>query len=279
MQCILSQNSTWVQCIVTAMNAFTVDQSWRFWPGATYLEALPNCQTLKCIREAHRLLPKRNISYNFPHFFIAGYSKSASTSIYQFLNTHPEILPPHEKEPILFSDMCSYDRGKMDCPYGKQREYIHDILKVQQYVDSGGSLAPYQATPRIMDLGVHFAEILREYMPWLKLISSMREPISRTWLDNYPSDQLLLVQYEKVVAEDTQQKELSRIKKFIGINPSLNEDTLDFGRVNCRHCTINPDGWPMKEKVYRKLIELVMPDVLEIVRLIDLFDLGNGTMV
>ncbi|KAI8103396.1 hypothetical protein M9435_004735 [Picochlorum sp. BPE23] len=302
----------------------TVDQSWRFWPGATYLEALPNCQTLKCIREAHRLLPKRNISYNFPHFFIAGYSKSASTSIYQFLNTHPEILPPHEKEPILFSDMCSYDRGKMDCPYGKQREYIHDILKVQQYVDSGGSLAPYQATPRIMDLGVHFAEILREYMPWLKLISSMREPISRSmskyimakdkfesgclmnhtmvfclrrdreklfgnpknayysrplkaWLDNFPRDQLLLVQYEKVVAEDTQQKELSRIKKFIGINPSLNEDTLDFGRVNCRHCTINPDGWPMKEKVYRKLIELVMPDVLEIVRLIDLFDLGNGT--
>jgi hypothetical protein len=153
----------------------TVDQSWRFWPGATYLEALPNCQTLKCIREAHRLLPKRNISYNFPHFFIAGYSKSASTSIYQyatsctyvfsleytiiiimdlcrFLNTHPEILPPHEKEPILFSDMCSYDRGKMDCPYGKQREYIHDILKVQQYVDSGGSLAPYQATRRIMDV-------------------------------------------------------------------------------------------------------------------------------
>ncbi len=40
----------------------------------------------------------------------------------------------------------------MDCPYGKQREYIHDILKVQQYADSGGSLAAYQATPRIMDV-------------------------------------------------------------------------------------------------------------------------------
>ena len=65
----------------------TVDQAWRFWPGATYLEALPNCQTLKCIREAHRQLPKRNISYNFPHFFIAGYSKSASTSIYQYAMT------------------------------------------------------------------------------------------------------------------------------------------------------------------------------------------------
>lgn len=81
----------------------------------------------------------------------------------------------------------------------------------------------------------------------------------------------------QVVAEDTQKNELSRIKKFIGVDPSLNEDTLDFGRVNCRHCTINPDGWPMKEKVYRKLIELVIPDVLETVRLIDLFDLGNGT--
>ena len=80
----------------------------------------------------------------------------------------------------MFTDMCHYERGKMDCPYGKQREYIHDILKVQNFVDSGGQVAPYQATPRVMDLGTSFAEILREYMPWLKLVSSMREPISRS---------------------------------------------------------------------------------------------------
>jgi hypothetical protein len=84
--------------------------------------------------------------------FSLEYTIIITMDLCRFLNTHPEILPPHEKEPILFSDMCSYDRGKMDCPYGKQREYIHDILKVQQYVDSGGSLAPYQATPRIMDV-------------------------------------------------------------------------------------------------------------------------------
>lgn len=59
-----------------------VDNSWRFTPGMTYLDALASCQTLKCIREAHKL-PHGEAKYNFPHFFIAGYSKSASTSLYQ----------------------------------------------------------------------------------------------------------------------------------------------------------------------------------------------------
>lgn len=59
-----------------------VDNSWRFTPEMTYLDALASCQTLKCIREAHKL-PHGKAKYNFPHFFIAGYSKSASTSLYQ----------------------------------------------------------------------------------------------------------------------------------------------------------------------------------------------------
>ena len=73
-----------------------IDHSWRFKPEMGYLDALDTCQTLKCIREAHKI-PHKDIKYNFPHFFIAGYSKSASTSLYQYLNTHPETLPPKEK--------------------------------------------------------------------------------------------------------------------------------------------------------------------------------------
>ena len=73
------------------------------------------------------------------------------------------------------------------------------------------------------------------------------------------------MQYEEVVAKETQSGELTRLKEFLGLDVDAIGAELDFGRVKCRHCEINPEGWPMKEKVYRKLIELVMPDVLECV--------------
>lgn len=114
----------------------------------------------------------------------------------------------------------------------------------------------------------------------------------KAWLDNYPTDQILLLQvwmftdlfalysaalvlfatkvcfliltqYEEVVSPELQASQLKKLKKFIGVEDNLLGDELDSERVVCRHCTINPEGWPMKEKVYRKLLEMIMPDVLE----------------
>ena len=57
--------------------------------------------------------------------------------------------------------------------------------------------------------------------------------------------------------------ELRRLKEYIGVDPDASEDAMDMEKVNCRRCTINPDGHPLSEKVYRKLINQVKPDVAE----------------
>eukprot|EP00204_Picochlorum_oklahomense_P003435 CAMPEP_0118806404 /NCGR_PEP_ID=MMETSP1161-20130426/31523_1 /TAXON_ID=249345 /ORGANISM="Picochlorum oklahomensis, Strain CCMP2329" /LENGTH=109 /DNA_ID=CAMNT_0006735583 /DNA_START=48 /DNA_END=374 /DNA_ORIENTATION=- len=96
----------------------------------------------------------------------------------------------------------------------------------------------------------------------------------KAWLDNFPKEQLHLVQYEDLVGE-RQSEELIRLKEFIGVSVDGLPNELDFGDANCRHCRIQPEGWPMREKVYRRLIEKVKPDVLELVRLIDRYGMGN----
>lgn len=47
--------------------------------GQQFLQALASCTTLKCVKEAHRL-PRSPKQFNYPHFIIAGFQKSATTS-------------------------------------------------------------------------------------------------------------------------------------------------------------------------------------------------------
>lgn len=299
------------------------NMTWRFAPEVSFLEALPTCETLKCVRDAH-LQPHGDARFNFPHFIIAGYSKSASTSLYKYLIHHPEVIVPKVKEASLFTDRCSFEGKRMDCPDERVREYIQDFLRAKGFSQkSRGQRAVFEATPRIMDLGPVFAETLYDLMPWVRLISSMREPISRSiskyvmlwdkqidscmtnntlthcltrdttpimgnpkksyyshplkaWLDNFPKEQIHLVQYEDLVGEK-QSEELIRLKEFIGVSVDGLPNELDFGDANCRHCRIKPEGWPIKETVYKRLVEKVKPDVQELVRLIDRYGMGNGT--
>ena len=79
-----------------------------FGPNVTYLEGLATCESFKCVREAHdlpRALPRSpgasaGTRFNWPHFFIAGYSKSATTSLYMYLNKHPQTSAPVTKGTI-----------------------------------------------------------------------------------------------------------------------------------------------------------------------------------
>jgi hypothetical protein len=90
----------------------TTPQSVFFGPDVSYLEGLATCESFKCVREAHDLprgLPSSSHAsqssgqdtslpqFNWPHFFIAGYSKSATTSLYVYLNKHPQTSPPVTK--------------------------------------------------------------------------------------------------------------------------------------------------------------------------------------
>lgn len=107
----------------------------------------------------------------------------------------------------------------------------------------------------------------------------------RYWMDNFPADQIKLIQYEDLVGE-RQAYELRGLKEFLGMDPELTGDSLDYGVdknntdggiVNCRHCVTHPEGWPIEEEVYLTLIRKVEQDVAELTRLIAKFNLGNAT--
>ena len=126
--------------------------SWRFPPDMTFLEALPTCETFKCVRDAH-LQPRGGAKYNFPHFIIAGYSKSASTSVYKHLIRHPQVVVPMVKEASLFTDRCSFEGKRMDCPDWRVKQHIQEYLRVKGFsTRSKGQRAVFEATPRIMDV-------------------------------------------------------------------------------------------------------------------------------
>ncbi len=298
--------------------------NWRFPTEMPFLEALSDCETLNCVRDAHRQ-PRGGAKFNYPHFMIAGWSKSATTSLYQYLNDHPQVLSPVTKEPMLFTDRCDYPGGGagMRCSPARVKEYLVHTLKRDAFVASRGALVQYEATPRIMDVGPELAPHLAELMPWIRLVASMREPISRAmskfimsqdkfgkgcllehsmawclqwdeeplfgspresyyshplrvWLDTFPADQLLIIQYEELVGEENMARELRRVKEFVGVDVDALPDALDWENVNCRHCRIQPEGWPMREAVYRELVARVSLDAEEVARLVERAGLGDA---
>lgn len=307
----------------------------RFAPSEniTFLEAIKTCETLACVKEAH-MIPRKETEtkFNFPHFMIAGYSKSATTTLHSYLLKHPKVLPPIKKEPAFFTDRCDYIGKKMVCRPSRETEYVRLFLRRDRFVEHNGDVLVYDATPRIFDLGPELADVLYDTMPWIKLVVSMREPISRAiskyvmfkekfgkgcfvnetlswcllhdkerfygnprkkyysvplryWIDNFPLDQIKLIQYEDLIGEG-QATQLRSLKEFLGIDPELTGDSLDYGivsnqsesgNVNCRHCVIHPEGWPIEEQVYRALIRKVEVDVKELTRLIEKYKLGDAT--
>lgn len=80
------------------------------------------------------------------------------------------------------------------------------------------------------------------------------------WLENFPAGQVMVLQYEDIVA-DTHAGVMSlrNIKKFLGMNPFIPKDNVLPVR-NMRKDRVGTKGWPMTKKEYQKLIDMVRPD-------------------
>ena len=294
------------------------------------VEAVRGCDTFECLRVAHEK-PAGKATFNFPHFMIVGFQKSATTSLHYHLVRHPSIARPWEKEPEFFSETCGYEVEK--CDPQDTRDYIQRILRVHRYAAYDGQLANYEASTHYSRAGRNLAPQLIKEMPWLKVILLLREPISRAssmlvhildknmmiknvgpggclkkhnmdmghcllnssqisgqksfssnystplrgWLEAFPKGQIYIGQYEALVDETTQQEELAKIKKFIGIDPSLPKgQDAEFLSRNSRKDSVNPDGWQMKKDVYQSAIDLVIEDCELVANLVEQYGFGDS---
>ena len=78
------------------------------------------------------------------------------------------------------------------------------------------------------------------------------EPLTYTeaiqpWIENFPKDQIHVIQYETLIDPEKEASELLRVKKFLGVGPAA------AGGVASRCQTpggfsISPEGWKVRER-------------------------------
>lgn len=145
--------------------------------GVGFLEALGSCRTLTCLRDAHNR-PKQPGQFNFPHALIIGWQKSATTSLYAHLDRHPDVIASENKEPEFFTVKCKDDPVN-GCPVGQQAWYIERTLQRDAFIAAGGQAMAFEASTHYAMNGDLLADGVAQTMPWVKVIASLREPISR----------------------------------------------------------------------------------------------------
>lgn len=107
-----------------------------------------------------------------PSFIIAGAQKCATTSLYAYLDTHPEIFMSPKKQIHFFDN--SYNKGY------KWYEKHFSGSYLSKYKRKADTQIAGEATPSYM-LYNEIPERIYKYNPNMKLIFILRNPVSRAW--------------------------------------------------------------------------------------------------
>tara|TARA_X000000368_G_C23019350_1_gene707260 strand:+ start:332 stop:1213 length:882 start_codon:yes stop_codon:yes gene_type:complete len=108
-------------------------------------------------------------------FFIVGAPKAGTTSLYHYLNEHPEVRMSSQKEPDYFSDKAIQEKGMY---YGKNRintlDKYESLFTQEKGVIYGESSVSYLFYENV-------AEDIKRYNPDAKIIIILRNPIDRAF--------------------------------------------------------------------------------------------------
>jgi len=109
-------------------------------------------------------------------FFIVGAPKAGTTSLYHYLNEHPQVEMSSQKEPDYFSDKAIQSQGMY---YGKNRidteEKYNELFNTQKKdVIFGEGSVSYLFFPTV-------AQDIKAYNPIAKIIIMIRNPIDRAF--------------------------------------------------------------------------------------------------
>lgn len=246
--------------------------------------------------------------FRFPHFYIVGFQKCATTSLFHHLGDHPQIEPPSNKEPEFYTKACSYNA--MRCISSQQREYMREILMFRQVRGANFTKAAFEGSTHYALEGRWLAMQLMEIYPWLKIVMTMREPISQAiamlnhqldhkrYPDCYDRDHNLVFEcihidldfesrytrslnpWLKHVPRQQlhllQYENLTSAHNMKGALRDIKrflevEPTLpsdELGMKNFRHQRKNGNGWPMQRQQYEALVEKARRNSEEVVDLV-----------
>ncbi|KAI3428273.1 hypothetical protein D9Q98_006652 [Chlorella vulgaris] len=141
-----------------------------------FTAAVAACSDFACLRQANQL-PRAPGQFRFPHFFVIGFPKCATTSIYCHLIQHPQVQHPKEKESHLLTGQCT--SPGLECSAEAQQHYVVDILNLAEAAQAKMTKAAFEGSTHYVMEADWFAEQLLATMPWLKVVVSLRDPISQ----------------------------------------------------------------------------------------------------
>ena len=136
-----------------------------------------------------------------PSFIIIGAQRCGTTSLYDYLSNHPQIIPSPVKELFYFDDYYTRPINwyKSFFPTEKQKEKLERDLVAR--VITGEASPSYFFHP-------YAARRIKETLPQVKLILVLRDPIERAY-SHY--NHIKRLNREPLSFEEALQKELERI--------------------------------------------------------------------
>ena len=128
----------------------------------------------------HPILPKGGqVLPSIPHFVIVGAPKCGTTSLYRYLQQHPGVFMPQNKEPRFF---CDYPVASFQ--FGTKQFHPSIVTAPNEYLGlfcdaPPGAILGEASTDYLSCPGV--AERLHAWNPDAKIIVMLRDPIDRAY--------------------------------------------------------------------------------------------------
>ncbi len=104
-----------------------------------------------------------------PNFIVIGAAKSGTTTLYNYLDSHPCIAMSAIKEPCFFDHNVSWEKG--------WDWYRKLFAHAQQFQICGEASTNYTRFPQVTGV----PEKIANYMPDIKLIYIIRDPVERAY--------------------------------------------------------------------------------------------------
>ncbi len=119
------------------------------------------------------------ISPSIQHFVIVGAPKCGTTSLYRYLQQHPRVFMPENKEPRFF---CDYPVASFE--FGTKQFHPSVVTAPDEYLGlfrdaPPGAILGEASTDYLSCQGV--AERLHAWNPEAKIIVMLRDPIDRAY--------------------------------------------------------------------------------------------------
>lgn len=121
------------------------------------------------------------MTMTMPNFLIIGTAKAATTSLYEYLNQHPEIYMSPVKEPRFFA----FENEDLDyCGPGDETRNTTTITRLEDYQALFDGVANEKAIGEASPPYIYIpkaAERIRHHIPDAKLIAILRNPADRAF--------------------------------------------------------------------------------------------------